>query len=232
MNKHTLFHFSDIDSIKLILKDMGFKASYCKETITNSNYITKGGIQHDYSIPVVSFTDLTSTSILNYKSTYGNCAIGMNIEWGKKEGLNPVLYLEKNSKISQSIAVILSHLKKPGIPKSLDSAATTLMQSIKNYEGSHKNQPFNHYEEQEWRFIAITEENKTYPPYVYTDTEGCDKLKSFNSKPHLKENEFLLKFEVDDIDCIIIDYEIRKALIIDYFKKDGLFQLIDKVKII
>ena len=95
--KYILFHVSKFKNIEAILLDQCFKASYCKEVQEVSfNYSNKNTVSLDYYSPMVSFTDNTLDSIINDTYAYGDSAIGMNFEWVKKNGLNPVLYLEKH----------------------------------------------------------------------------------------------------------------------------------------
>lgn len=96
LSSNSLFHFtSNISNLKSILADK-FYGSYCKESFQfNNQRVT-------LYIPTICFCDIPVESIRNYPD-YGNYGIGLNKSWGFKNKLNPVLYLEKHSSLSESL---------------------------------------------------------------------------------------------------------------------------------
>lgn len=216
--EQTLFHASSFIKILAILDDKGFKASYCKENIEYGfNRGNKVYIPYQYYIPMISFTDMSLSSMLDGESTYGDCAIGMNIEWAKNNGLNPVLYIEKDSRISRSIWKLLNSLQGNMTSNKLDLAATSLMQSIKNYEGKLNNRSKIYYDEREWRYIPELDES-TFPSFI--DMGNFDKLVSFGQKPHITDNAYLLRFNEKDIDYIIVDNRHQKKELCKIFRQN------------
>lgn len=96
ISSNLLFHLTDkIDIVKSILSDK-FYGSFCKETLHFDNKEDK------LFVPMISFCDIP-LSILSNQTKYGEFGFGMTKEWGIKNQLNPVLYLEKNSLLSNSI---------------------------------------------------------------------------------------------------------------------------------
>ena len=93
ISSNTLFHYtSKLNSLKSILKS-GFKVSYCREL--------------DGVFPMISFCDLPLGQAKLPLNDYGEFAIGMNNEWAKKNKLNPVLYLESESYLTEEISKAL-----------------------------------------------------------------------------------------------------------------------------
>jgi hypothetical protein len=96
ISSNLLFHLTyKIDTLKSILSDK-FYGSFCIETLHFDNKEDK------LYVPMISFCDIPLT-ILSNKTKYGEFGLGMTKEWGIKNQLNPVLYLEKNSSLSDSI---------------------------------------------------------------------------------------------------------------------------------
>lgn len=96
LSSNSLYHFTDsLDVLKKILKDK-FRGGYCKEIIHFKD--------EDYFmfVPKISFCDIPLKTLSNY-SSYGKYGIGMKKEWGIKKGLNPVLYIERNSNLIDSL---------------------------------------------------------------------------------------------------------------------------------
>lgn len=103
LSSNSLFHFTGkIGILKKILNDKLY-GSYCKETFN-----IQGTLENLY-IPKISFCDIPLKTISNY-SSYGKYGIGLKKEWGIKNKLNPVVYLEKNSLLFESLLIaIKSH---------------------------------------------------------------------------------------------------------------------------
>jgi abortive phage resistance protein AbiGi (putative antitoxin) len=96
ISSNSLFHFTDnIDTIFEILTNK-FYGSYCKETL---HYKEE---KAPMIIPMICFCDIPLKTISNY-AIYGKYGIGLTKEWGIKNKLNPVLYLEKNSELAHSL---------------------------------------------------------------------------------------------------------------------------------
>lgn len=52
-----------------------------------------------YAFPMSCFCDLPLSNTSKHLATYGNYGIGLTKKWGKKNGLNPILYLHKDSNL-------------------------------------------------------------------------------------------------------------------------------------
>jgi len=97
----TLFHFTtSAKNLESILSKK-FQLTYCKETFTLDYQ------SHDYFVPMVSFCDIPLSLAKNQIDKYGSYAIGMTKEWGIRNKLNPVVYIEKDSLLGIDVQVSL-----------------------------------------------------------------------------------------------------------------------------
>lgn len=96
VSSNTLIHFTkDKERLKSIFLD-NFRVGFCKEAPT------LGGFGTTCHVPMVSFCDIPLSQIKDHISKYGEYGIGLTREWGIRNKLNPVLYLEPGSLLSES----------------------------------------------------------------------------------------------------------------------------------
>ncbi len=98
LSANTLFHYTtSFKILKKILKE-GFKSSHSFE---NFEFLFEGEINStNYNfIPMVSFCDIPISSAKDHINKYGKYAIGLSVKWGVDNGLNPVMYISRNSKV-------------------------------------------------------------------------------------------------------------------------------------
>lgn len=102
----TLFHFTtSLQNLKNILSKK-FLLAYCHEKYS-LDYET-----HDSYYPMVSFCDIPLSLTKNQIERYGSYAIGMTKEWGIKNNLNPVVYIEKDSLLAKDIQATIDNMLK------------------------------------------------------------------------------------------------------------------------
>jgi len=102
ISSNSLFHFtSNLNSLTGILEN-NFVPRYClEETLLNEN-LDRSRIVG--AIPMVCFCDISLGQINNHIKMYGSYGIGMSKEWGMKKKLNPLIYINQNSKLADSIS--------------------------------------------------------------------------------------------------------------------------------
>jgi hypothetical protein len=218
--KFPLIHVTEkVETIKQIIQN-GFRFSYSTESLCNLKRCI------EFSYPMVSFSHLRHDQAKHILRTYGHLSIGMKSEWAIRNKLNPVLYFERNSSITNTILEgfdILNEIPTNIIKSSIGNELTgrhhkyykqcfAISSFSKNFYGSlvrHGETINDHYcfgAESEWRLIlqkgniepfALREENK----------------KEFNK---LANKEYLT-FEFDDIayfgvEAEFEEKEIKKAL--------------------
>lgn len=155
LSSNSLIHFTNRDSLKGILEEE-FRIKYCTEIVR-----AKRGAGFNVVVPMVSFCDIPLSEIKNHIQKYGRYGIGLSKKWGKKKGLNPVLYLEQKSTLIKNMIYGFSKLLEEDINKytTTQYRIAEVIRYIKNYEGIlvrkgkkiKKNYRFS--DEQEWRYV-------------------------------------------------------------------------------
>jgi hypothetical protein len=208
LSSNTLIHFTDsADNLKGILTS-NFKLSYCKECTVI------GGKKSEFHVPMVSFCDIPLSQIKEHISKYGDYGIGMTRSWARKNGLNPVLYMDKSSRLSSSYRTALKYFSssaaKAGTAtldddhKNAVIALADILGYVKNYEGDlvRKGQSTQNYrfsDEREWRYVPASSAKQLWlvPSKTYKEAGREEKAKSL-------AEQHLLEFEPNDIKYIII----------------------------
>ena len=205
-SKSVIHYTTKLEYLQGILKNQGFRLKYCLENIDIQMHKPL-----PMAVPMVSFCDIPLSEIKNHVDSYGSYAIGLSKTWAKHSALNPVLYLEKTSKISGTIAKQLNRvmeLRKAGkVDKVLQAEVLRLLLYCKNYEGPLKHGKIDDdnycfYNEREWRFVADKDFLGGEKSLIWGDIYIADK-DQFNEK--IKEK--YLNFQFSDISYIIVDDE-------------------------
>ena len=105
VTSNTLFHFTvSLENLIGIL-DKKFQLTYCHEKYQLQTKLTEA------YYPMVSFCDLPLTLAKKHIDSYGRYAIGLNKDWGIKNKLNPVVYVEANSLLAHDLAETMINLE-------------------------------------------------------------------------------------------------------------------------
>ncbi|WP_243375167.1 abortive infection system antitoxin AbiGi family protein [Geotalea sp. SG265] len=210
LSANTLIHFTNSKEILKRILEENFRVSYCKETV-----LLKDPEETIYHAPMVSFCDIPLSEIKDHISKYGNYGLGLTKDWGITKGLNPVLYVAKNSMLAGSYEDAFNHYIGDAELHELSAEQKSLIDAlryIKNYEGdlTRKGKTELNYrfsDEREWRFVPPL----SAPCPMIVDAEGY--------LVHKKEcdaylEEIRLEFAPNDIKYIIIndDSEIREFI--------------------
>ncbi|MFN3444184.1 MAG: abortive infection system antitoxin AbiGi family protein [Bacteroidia bacterium] len=122
-----------------------FQIKYCLETIETKS------AEIDYAVPMSSFCDIPLSQVISHIDKYGGYGIGLHKRWAKRKGLNPVLYLEKNSNILNDVL----------IREKFENNSRLIQEFLrytKNYEGKLVRggeiiqKSYRYFDEREWRF--------------------------------------------------------------------------------
>lgn len=219
LSSNTITHFTkDLSSLQGILRET-FKVKYCREILRSS----KG--HFDIMVPVVSFCDIPFSQIINHIDSYGTYGIGLSKDWARKHGLNPVLYVDKDSKIANSFygsffKMVLSRTRKITDFTIEERRTFDIIRYMKNYQGDlvRENRPtikdYRFSDEREWRYVLPPEEEKVG---IFYNCKGkqmaqIKKIKFFANV--LIEDE-RLSFGPDDINYIIVSKESERDMILD-----------------
>jgi hypothetical protein len=133
LSSNSLFHLTELKQSLIGILTENFKVKYCVEKmLTQSGNLT-------YAVPMVSFCDIPMSEIKTHIGKYGSYGIGLSKEWGQRNHLNPVFYVDKNSSIGKSYHDAFKFLfHNPGkkITEITDTEANLLdiVRYMKNHE--------------------------------------------------------------------------------------------------
>jgi hypothetical protein len=139
----------------------GFRPRFVLEDFSPFNYNVK------IAFPMVCFCDILISQLKEHMEEYGTYGIGLSKEWGRKHGLNPLLYISSNSshlldivKINKNIIDKISLCKNCHDNKYIDTlkySINSLLRYLKPCEGVQKGKKRIFYDEKEWRFLLQDE---------------------------------------------------------------------------
>lgn len=186
-----------------ILSD-NFRVKYCRESIS------WGMKSMTLYVPMVSFCDIPLSQIKDHLSRYGSYGIGLTREWAEKKGLNPVLYVQRQSNLAHSYERAILHYEQDGDEDEDAIAAFNRISDIarytKNYEEllERKGESYGMYrfsDEREWRYVPeIDSSCEMY--YSEVDFDEETRAAAIESVKNYR-----LDFDADDIRYIIIESE-------------------------
>lgn len=213
ISSSVLFHFtSSIDNLLNILKN-DFSPHYCPEYGVAEDLDETNAKPPTWARPMISFCDLPLFLIKRHLKFYGSYGIGLEKNWGIKNGVSPILYFHQQSQILEPFRKLSSMMKETkweteGKEEVTGNAILALGARMKPYEGpAWRNMKYvacvRFYDEREWRFLpslswkaqGFLKEN------TYLNEE---RLSQANSK--IAEN-CKLQFTPDDIQYIILRKE-------------------------
>jgi len=98
ISTNSIIHYTrKYDTITSVLQE-GFRIKYCAEALKLGNdKFSKTAHQ------MISFCDIPLSNSKQHFSAYGRYGIGLSKDWAKRNGVNPVIYIDKNSLIAESI---------------------------------------------------------------------------------------------------------------------------------
>lgn len=211
LSSNSLFHFTPTPQSLVGILTENFKVKYCIETI-----LTQSGILN-YAIPMVSFCDIPMSGIKTHIGNYGSYGIGLSKEWGQRNNLNPVFYIDKNSSVGKSYhdafkSIYQQSGKTMGDLTDIEANLLDTVRYMKNHEADLSrngkiDRDYRFADEKEWRYV---------PSKALVSTMV---IKTDLYIPNKKEangllSELRLSFEPSDIKYVIIksDHEISKFI--------------------
>lgn len=229
---NSLFNFMrNLEYLKIILKNKAFIPRYNEEVI---DYLNLFGIDK-IAFPMTCFCDIHVQKIGSHCSNYGNIGIGMSKLWGIKEGVQPIHYINHNSRIS----IELNKLFK------LDEADLNedVVEPYKNYLLEHvifikplqgkmyKNgdyETMNFHDEREWRYIPNISEAIDLPEVISSDILMNQTAYNSFSKGIISYENLWLKFEYSDIRYLFLQNDEDRDDLIDFINNDLDISMKDK----
>lgn len=205
-----LFHFTKEQINLFDILDSNFKVSYAREKVEGLE------TKREFAVPMVSFCDLKLSELKVHMGNYGNFGIGLTKKWANRNGLNPVMYINKycpftdnfNNSLNSVYKKIGSHTEGSIFQGISDNNIKIFdaYRYIKNYEGTltrdgETTENFRFADEREWRYVPpITEEG--IPPFVAkSNIDSPTKKDKYNTIAQ----GVRLNFEPNDIKYLIVE---------------------------
>jgi hypothetical protein len=236
-----LFHFtSSKDNLFGILKNE-FKLNYSLEEVKYAKKTSR------FAIPMVCFCDIPLSQIKSHIDTYGHYGIGLSKKWAVRKGLNPIIYLKKDSFLSKSLSetksivsdLLYERLWENDIHGDTDFSSLAdalnkclsyryLFGYIKNYEGKFFKdkkhaKAVTFYNEREWRYVPKIIDGFTSDTPLDEQMKalilGEEAYSSQSGRESLISRLKPLGFEPGDIKYLIVRNEDELNWIIDVVKK-------------
>lgn len=215
LSTNSVIHYTDsLNNLKGILKD-GFYIKYCVEKFISNKLSISG------AFAMVSFCDIPLSETKNHILSYGGYGIGLSKEWASKNGMNPVLYVDKDSLIGKIlIEQVQRHIAdKTNTNRVFKDDLLYLLSYIKNYQSSlirkgktiDKNYKF--YNEREWRFTPSKKQFDSLNQWLSA------KIYNENRELHNEKIKHIaLEFQASDISYLIVKDEKEVIEIIKYLR--------------
>ena len=208
----TLFHFvSKPEYLFGLLADKAIVARYCGEDV---RYLRLKGITK-LAYPMSCFCDIGLQKLGQHMECYGFYGVAFPKEWCIERGLQPVLYLNKNTALAKDFRQAF-HAARNSLDKKTsrvqDSLADYMLHQLMYYKPYQGETRFrvdgrNHKkcfaDECEWRYIPDL--SSTQMPVVIRDQWVIDNFLNSYSDALRDMREANLSFEYEDIKYVMVE---------------------------
>lgn len=238
---NALFNFmKKKEYLKLILKNKAFIPRYCEEVI---DYLKAEGIEK-IAFPMTCFCDIHVQKIIYHCSFYGYVGIGMYKEWGINKGIQPIHYINNNSRIYKELSTLFKNAYD--IVDEIDEDET---EEYKNYILEHilflkplvgkmyRDTEYikkNFHDEKEWRYVPYIDKSIDLPLIIPQEHTHVNAYKPY-SDAIKNYKQMWLCFEYKDIKYLFLENEADRQDIINYIMeeldidKNEKYELISKI---
>lgn len=225
----TLFTFAGkIEYIIPSIKDACIYPRYCEEDV---RYLNLDSLKKVY-IPMKCFCDINLHKLSKHLGDYGAYGLAFSKEWGMRNGIQPVHYINSESELCKDFSDAFSHALALVDNSSEDEAFINMLKDymlhdfmyFKPYEGMFRNRVKNKtelkcfMEECEWRYIPNLSRTD-YPQIIRDNVSHLDDL----NQAIMRVEGAPLKFDYSDLKYIIIkrDKDFNKIVkVINGIKAD------------
>lgn len=200
LSSNILWHQTNKEALKKILKQKSFRYSYSLEHIEAENDTL------ECAFPMLSLCDIPFADIEDYLTKYGGNSIGLSREWGKRHGITPVVYCDPSSSLlNDSMGLFRQNLNN-----GLGRFVAKLFSHIKNHEGKlhkYKYRRYRFFDEREVRIIPSLDKlgKFGYNPVLWGHEYTIYKANNGNSS--LLSNKLTIPFSYSDIRYFILKDE-------------------------
>ena len=202
ISSNTLFHFTNKYENLINILENDFRPHYSLEDF-NAIFPGQPVNYLKLAIPMVSFCDIPLSQTAEHLSTYGCYGIGLTKEWGKRNGITPVLYTYPESLLAGFIRQMIEKTQR--LKDQEREFLYDIFRFIKPYKGSlfrvdATKEDVIFYNEREWRYIPIEHKLLLKEDDFLNESER----KKFNEDISCQHS---IPFMPDDIRYLIVSTE-------------------------
>jgi hypothetical protein len=213
LSANTLFHYTNtLDNLIGILAN-DFHPGFSLEDFNIINQESDSNPALEFAVPMVSFCDIPLSQVSQHFNLYGKYGIGLKKEWGIRNGISPVIYTYRRSRLSQRLYAMIAAINKQNKDRVDANLASNYFYDLLCYLKPYEGTPYHHgkyqkkiryYDEREWRYVPkITLKSLRL---------GLSKGSFLNNQEKKRANDLLwekykLTFVPKDIKYIIVEKE-------------------------
>lgn len=224
VSANTLFHFtSSFENLENILRTK-FSPRFCLE---NFSPLLNRSDNAEFAIPMVCFCDLPLSRTEAHLATYGRYGIGLTKEWGRRNGVTPVLYVHPESPLYQNLSSLIGQLRTRALTASADGAGSLLSDVLEVvcymkpyegpfYRGGTYKEGVRFYNEREWRYVPPRDKRVYAKGISRTEFENEEGRASLNAE---LASLVSLGFGPDDIRYVLVSTEDEIPKTMDLMEK-------------
>lgn len=231
LQANSLFNFvGELEYILQPLESKMLSPRYCEENIKYLKIKRNRKIMNTIYYPMKCFCDINLHRIKEHLDCYGYYGLAFTKEWGMKNNIQPIQYVNPNSELRKSFAESFSMaLKKINSPetnleKNLKKNLLFQLMHLKPYEGKMQSRLGKKkikkcfMDECEWRFIPDV--STTTYRQMYFDDNIINKGNPDDLNNSMINNPLIsLKFEYADLKHIIVKTEEDLKILIEKIEK-------------
>lgn len=232
---NALFTFmNNFTYLKDILEKKLIFPRYCRENI---EYLGLNKLP-EIAFPMKCFCDIFINKLYEHMNLYGKYGIALSKEWGLRNQIQPVQYINNSSFIINSIQDLYNHIQELHMEDDFISDKNKDIKYIENilydrlrfikpiygdmYRKGKLLKNLNFHDEHEWRYILKVDDDNIYP-YI---TEFNNLL---NLSDDLSKNpNYGLKIDSNDIKYIIVKSNTDRKNLIKFIMKKCSYDEMEK----
>ncbi len=226
--------------LRWIIRDMAIKPRYFEERIDYFGVAEWPTI----TFPMTCFCDIPLSKVASHMTEYGSFGIALNKNFCISKDVQPIMYLNNNSRLKRDYAEIIKKLfTSPELPEDQHIYPNMIMgqllytKPIHGYMKRGEEQPKHllFKDECEWRYIPEIPDDM---PLIMDPTDNTVKGRDKFSEALATDESTWFKFDIDNIEYIIVpdeDNALKMITAINRMRKKTTrdkHRLISKIEII
>lgn len=225
---NVLFNFMrELRYLKMILTNKAIIPRYYEESIGHLGIEEVSRI----SFPMTCFCDINLQKLIPHVEFYGCYGVGLDKKWGIGKGIQPIQYINKNSKLRSDFSFVFSNALKRinednNELREYSNYLLTDLLFMKPLNGEmFRDKDYvlrNFHDEREWRFVPDMSKQVDLPLIVPQRELNPNAYNSYSAGIRKRE-ELWLKFDYSNIKYLIVKDENDRVELIRFIteKMDG-----------